>query len=79
MSEFAQGDLFPNIILVFCAAHISPCDLSVDVGRHVVTAVLLLQLSLVGVQPLLQGAAVLLELLRQRQSFFQILLSLFYL
>lgn len=59
--------------------HIGPCDLSIDVSRHVSAAVLLLQLSLVGGQPLLQGGALLLELLRQRQSFFQVLLALRYL
>lgn len=59
--------------------HISPSDLSINFRWHVPTAVLLLELSLAGGQPLLQGGALFLELLRQRQSFFQILLALCYL
>lgn len=59
--------------------HIRPRNLSIDVSRHVPAAVLLLQLSFAGGQPLLQGAALLLELLRQRQGFLQVLFPLCYL
>lgn len=61
------------------SAHISPCDLSIYVGWHVSTAVLLLERSLIRAQPLLQGRALLCELLRQRQGLFQVLLPLRYL
>lgn len=58
------------------ATHVSPCNLSINVSRHVSTAVLLLQLGLVRGQPVLQSSALFLELLRQRQSFLQVLLAL---
>lgn len=59
--------------------HFRPCNLSINVSRHVPAAILLLQLSFAGGQPLLQGGALLLELLRQRQGFLQVLLALRYL
>lgn len=56
--------------------NISPSDLSLDVSRHVSTAVLLLELSFISAQPFLQGGALFMELLRQRQGFFQVLFAL---
>lgn len=65
-----RDERFPRV------THIRPCNLSIDVSRHVPAAVLLLQLSFTGGQPLLQAGALLLELLRQRQGFLQVLLAL---
>lgn len=59
--------------------HISPGDFCIDVRWHISTAVLLLQLSFAGDQPVLQHGRLLLELLRKRQSLFQVLLPLCYL
>ena len=58
------------------STHVSPGDLGVDLGGHVSRAVLLLQLGVVGGQPGLQGGALLVELLGQRQSLLQVLLAL---
>lgn len=59
--------------------HISPRNFRIDVRWHISTAVLLLQLSFTGDQPVLQHVRLLLELLRKRQSLFQVLLPLRYL
>lgn len=59
--------------------HISPRNFRIDVRWHISTAVLLLQLSFAGDQPVLQHVRLLLELLRERQSLFQVLLPLRYL
>lgn len=59
--------------------HISPCNFCINVCWHISTAVLLLQLSFTGDQPVLQHGGLLLELLWKRQSFFQVLLPLRYL
>lgn len=56
--------------------HISPSNFCIDLRWHISAAVLLLQLSFAGDQPLLQHGTLLLELLRKRQSFFQVLLAL---
>lgn len=59
--------------------HIRPRNFCIDVCWHISTAVLLLKLSFTGDQPVLQHGTLLLELLRKRQSFFQVLLPLCYL
>lgn len=70
---------FPVWCFFSHVTHIGPPNLGIDVSRHVSAAVLLLQLSVAGGQPLPQGGALLLELLRQRQSLLQVLLALRYL